>query len=48
MKCFCPTINGLRVWNELQIKQSSDINQFKYKYKRKVFGRYNKDEHNNF
>ena len=47
-KGFSPTINGIRTWNklELDLKQCSNTNQFMYKYKLKIFGRYIENELN--
>ena len=46
LKSFSPTVNGVQLWNklEMELKRSPNINLFKYKYKQKTFEIYREQE----
>lgn len=46
LKSFSPTVNGVQLWNnlEMEMKQCPNINLFKYKYKQKIFEKYREEE----
>lgn len=46
MKCLCISSCGVELWNDLdvELKQSTDITQFKKKCKKNIFQRFKNEE----
>ena len=46
LKSFSLTVNGVHLWNklEMEMKQCPNINLFKYRHKQKIFEKYKEEE----